>query len=89
MRAAVIRLGGCFACRRYVPRAHGTVWQLLLPAWQASWLRTCLPPSTPAAANLLLQGEPAGTSSRTPPAVVELMEADHHAFMLKKMGAWV
>jgi zinc transporter ZupT len=27
-----------------------------------------------------------GSSSRTPPAVVELMEADHHAFMLKKMG---
>lgn len=37
-----------------------------------------------------LQGEAAaggGTSSRTPPAVVEIMEADHHAFMLKKMGA--
>jgi zinc transporter ZupT len=34
------------------------------------------------------EGEAAGggTSSRTPPAVVELMEADHHAFMLKKMG---
>ncbi|EFN53619.1 expressed protein [Chlorella variabilis] len=28
----------------------------------------------------------AGTSSRTPPAVVEIMEADHHSFMLKKMG---
>jgi zinc transporter ZupT len=26
------------------------------------------------------------SSSRTPPAVVEIMEADHHSFMLKKMG---
>ena len=26
------------------------------------------------------------THSRTPPAVVEIMESDHHSFMLKKMG---
>ena len=42
----------------------------------------------------LPQGEPAAagaaatavTHSRTPPAVVEIMEGDHHSFMLKKMG---
>lgn len=27
-----------------------------------------------------------GSSSRTPPAMVEILEADHHTFMLKKMG---
>jgi zinc transporter ZupT len=26
------------------------------------------------------------THSRTPPAVVAIMESDHHSFMLKKMG---
>lgn len=63
------------------PSLHGK------PAgWASACLRTplCCCQSQP-----WLQGEPAGTSSRTPPAVVELMEADHHAFMLKKMGAWV
>lgn len=35
-----------------------------------------------------LQGDAAAaaSTSRTPPAVVELMESDHHSFMLKKMG---
>lgn len=32
-------------------------------------------------------GEAAGTTSRTPPAVVQIMESDHHSFMLRKMGA--
>jgi zinc transporter ZupT len=40
----------------------------------------------------LVQGEQAGgghggiISSRAPPGVVEIMEGDHHSFMLKKMG---
>ena len=36
-----------------------------------------------------MQAEAAATASRTPPAVVEIMESDHHSFMLKKMGGWV
>lgn len=54
--------------------------------WRRHLQRGCshtLPP-----ARCRAQGEAGGgaTTSRTPPAVVEIMENDHHAFMLKKMG---